>query len=150
MKWLTGLLKRGTPREDSIDERVAKALEQDFRKLPPELHTSPADVSGTAIGGAIDELPHKLVDAAEAAIWEHNKLLNLLCVTLPESNERYFALHLSLNRDGSWHVEQGEMCGNPFDSNYSFYISPKMSRESCRKAARQALDACVSYLKAHE
>jgi hypothetical protein len=59
-------------------------------------------------------------------------------------------LHLCLNRDGSWHVDQGAMCGNPFDSNYSFYISPKMSPESCRKAALEALDACVSYLKAHE
>jgi len=141
-------MKRLGPHEESIDELVAGRLDETFRKLPPGLQTPPADVSGTAVGGSIDELPDKLADAVEAAIWEYNKLYNMLCIHLPHFRDRLFPVHLSLNRDGSWHVEEGHTCDNPFDSNHSFFIRPTISREGCRDAAQQALDLCVSYLKA--
>jgi len=135
--------------KDRIDELVARRLGDLLDKLPPQLQTPPAAVSGGQVDGSIEELPDKLLTAVDAAIWEYNKLYNMLCIEVPKFRDHFFPLHLSLNHNGSWHVEEGETCKNPFDSNYSFYLKPTVTREGCRDAAREALEMCASYLKGH-
>lgn len=132
--------------DDPLDERAAELLREAFEKLPDELRTPPAAVSGGPVAASVDEFPRRLVDEVEAAIWEHNKVYSLVAQELPQYYDRFFPLHLSLNPDGTWHVEEGEKCWHPLDANYSFYVQASMTRESCRSAAHEALGACTSHL----
>ena len=133
-------------REKQIDERAAELLREDFERLPEELKTPPAAVSGGPVSGSVEDFPRDLAGAVDGAIWEHNKLYNLAAQNLPQFRERLFPIHLSLGLDGTWHVEEGEKCKHPLDANYSFHIRPSMTRDTCRSAASGALKACVSYL----